>query len=116
MLVKVYRNLRTKCWSIKQKNKVVSHQNTLILKDVMFRVSEKGRQRVLARKQKNVHAYVCGSWIQEPINLDLQQQVLIKYDPYKQGTFFKVEDNSSIYKADFVIFAEQGRCYAVNPS
>lgn len=116
MLVKVYRNLRTKCWSIKQKSKVISHQNTLVLKDVVFKVSEKGRQRVLAQKQKNVHAYVCGSWIQETINLDSQQPVLIKYDPYKHDSFFRVEDGSSIHKADFVIFAEQGKCYAINPS
>jgi hypothetical protein len=115
MLVKVYRNLRAKCWSIKQGTKVVSHQQTLVLKKVTFKVSEKGRQRVLKEKQKNVHAYVCGSWMQQEY-LNSQLMIQIKYDPYKQDTFFRVDDNSPIKKADLVIFKEHGKCYAINPS
>lgn len=36
------------------------HATHLKLSDVVFRVSEAGRQRVLKEKQKNVHAYAVG--------------------------------------------------------
>jgi hypothetical protein len=94
---------------------VISHQQTLVLEAVAFKVSEKGRQRVLKEKQKNVHAYVCGSWVQQK-DFDPQLLVQIKYDPYKQNSFFRVQDNSPIEKADFVVFEEHGKCYAINPS
>ena len=67
--VAIYYNLHKHTFSVKamegeMKNKVVGYSDTLILsptKDgVVFKVSEAGRRRVLATKNKNVHAVVVG--------------------------------------------------------
>jgi len=62
----VYFNLHRKCYSIKAlegryKGRVVAHADRVLLRDVTFKVSEAGRQRVLQEKRKNVHAGVVGS-------------------------------------------------------
>lgn len=61
----VYRNLQRNCWSVKaldghNKGRVVLHCTAIQLEDAKFTVSEKGRQRVILEKQKNVHAGVVG--------------------------------------------------------
>jgi hypothetical protein len=63
--VRVYRNLHSsygdgRRWSIRQGPHVVAHADNLHLVDVRFVVSEKGRQRVLAERRKNVHAFAEG--------------------------------------------------------
>lgn len=65
MRVFVYKNLHKDCWSIRaldgeHKGRVVAHADRVILKDVQFRVSEAGRQRVIREGRKNVHAGVVG--------------------------------------------------------
>lgn len=63
--VRVYRNLHSRPgdgrrWSIRQGPHVIAHADNLHLVDVRFVVSEKGRQRVLAERRKNVHAFAEG--------------------------------------------------------
>ncbi len=60
--VKVYRNLKQSCFSIKDANtnRVIAHADILMLSNVQFTVSEKTRQRVLREKKKYVHAYAVG--------------------------------------------------------
>lgn len=67
--VAIYYNLHKHTFSVKamegeMKNKVVGYSDTLILsptnREVVFKVSEAGRRRVLATKNKNVHAVVVG--------------------------------------------------------
>ena len=67
MKVFVYFNLHRKLFSVKalegpDKGKVIGHTTYLWLKDVTFKVSEAGRQRVLREKRKNVHAGVVGNF------------------------------------------------------
>ncbi len=66
--VRVYRNLHSsygdgRRWSIRQGPHVIAHADNLHLVDVRFVVSEKGRQRVLAERRKNVHAFAEGYFI-----------------------------------------------------
>ncbi len=66
MKVFVYWNLHRKCWSIKSlagtfKGKVFAHARELDLANVVFKVSEAGRQRVLREGKKNVHAGAVGT-------------------------------------------------------
>ena len=68
MKVKVYYNLHKNCYSIvslekENYGKVIKHENCVPLFDAQFKVSEKGRQRVLREQKKNVHAYVVGTWL-----------------------------------------------------
>lgn len=48
--IKVYKNLHKNCYSIKQDTLVVAHAERLCLRDVVFKVNEKNRQKVIETK------------------------------------------------------------------
>lgn len=79
------------------KGKVILHLSDFVLKDVTFKVSEAGRQRVIREKRKNVHAGVVGNLIDECIMSDA---VSVTYNPYKNSTFVKV-DGDRIDSSDY---------------
>ena len=63
--VAVYYNLDKKTYSImdhsgERKRIVIGYADEILLSSVEFKVSEKGRQRVIKEKRKNVHAYIMG--------------------------------------------------------
>lgn len=61
MKVFVYWNLHKKCWSVRHKGKVIAHADFVTLKDVEWYVNENGRQRVIAKRKKEVHAGAKGT-------------------------------------------------------
>lgn len=67
MQVKVFRNLTKGCYSIQARGpkgfRTVAHADSVMLDDVIFKVSEAGRQRVLETGKKQVHAFVCGELV-----------------------------------------------------
>ena len=73
-------------FSAVQGNIVVAHVDTINLKSVSFKVSETGRQRVIATKQKNVHAYVVGEVVavneQQPKSIGTHIPSRITYNPF----------------------------------
>jgi hypothetical protein len=79
---RIYRNLHTGLWSVKQ-GVVRFHTNCIFLKAARFIVSEKGRQRVLREKQKNVHAYVEGYICSRPHHFSIDGCYEVTYNPYK---------------------------------
>lgn len=82
--VRVYRNLRKKCYSVQWQGKVIAHVDSIVLRNVRFQVSEAGRQRVLRQRRKNVHAYVIGL-VSMAEALDKGRRV--SYNPYNGPTF-----------------------------
>ena len=101
--VRVYWNLHKKCFSVislekEKKGLVVAHVNELNLDNPVFKVSEKGRQRVLREKKKNVHAYVEGT-ITSTTSSIVEQ---IKYNPYKLP-FFHTEDGTKVETRNIAI-------------
>lgn len=86
--VQVYYNLHKHCWSIKdvKLGRVIDHRTNLVLTDCVFRVSERGRQRVLETKQKNVHASVVGYLTTEDSQSYVDQSN-VWYNPYKTDKF-----------------------------
>lgn len=106
----VYFNLHKKVWSIKslKTGRVIAHANTVQLKDVTFKVSEAGRQRVLKEKRKNVHAGVVGTLVAKDFffHPGLLNEV-ISYNPYKAPHFYNLNNNKYIHKADAVIMAQR---------
>jgi hypothetical protein len=88
---RIYFNLHKRLFSVQEYIKgrgwiVVDHTDGIGLRDPSFKVSEKGRQRVLAEKQKNVHAYIYG----ERAALPNQRTIFVGYafyDPYKYNAF-----------------------------
>lgn len=125
MKYKVYKNLRSNKYSIKdaQSNMVVGYADVVCMCNCEFKVSEKGRQRVLREKQKNVHAYVVGEIhsVQgfesrndgEIVLKEVGNECLHKwmerftYNPYKYETF--VDSNGkAVYSADWVVLNKLG--------
>ena len=112
---------------------VSEHPDRVIVEDAEFVVSEPGRQRVLAKKQKNVHAYVKGvvhpTWYEGtkygdyrwetaletikgaahwvvPSHLRLQKKIVL-YDPYEYETFTTTAGDP-IHTAAWVVLHTNG--------
>ena len=97
-IVRVYRNLHKKCFSVKcmKLKRVVAHVDVITLEDVTFPVSKAGRERVLREKQKNVHAFIQGK-VNSGIHIDAGNKIC--YNPYKKDHFFYCESGDEITRA-----------------
>jgi hypothetical protein len=140
MKVFVYFNLHRKLFSIKalegpHKGRVIGHAHTVALRDVTAKVSEAGRQRVLAEQKKNVHAGMVGTldatrgndyfevraplthWdrvhadMTDALEIDLKpgQGVAVTYNPYKFDSFVTVDGERAITGADYVVLSVRGK-------
>lgn len=108
--VKVYRNLAKDCFSIVDYNKKIvnGYARKIWLTNVIFKVSEKGRQRVLAEKRKNVHAYVIGNYlnsIEELNKLECLSLKQVKYNPYA-SPFFLIEGVTPIKECKYCLLQD----------
>ena len=94
----IYYNLHRHVWSIKalegpKSGLVIAHADNVYLKDAIGSVSEKGRQRVLRERSKNVHAGIVGELIAytdgptEAGDLGFPGLTEVTYNPYKYSTF-----------------------------
>jgi len=98
--VKVYFNFQKKLWSIHQ-GTVKAHCNYLCMKDVVFKVSERGRQRTVRNQKKNVHAFVVGYIIFHALSVSADNWRSVKYNPYKNQKFV-INEIEPVDSADFV--------------
>lgn len=109
----VYRNLHKNLYSVRgPEGKVLAHTDHLFLKDVKYCVGEKGRERVLREKQKNVHAGVRG-FIYSP-NFDHAISCInrnrVIYNPYLYNSFVLEYDKSPIYDSKYsILLYENGK-------
>ena len=116
--VRVARNLHKKLYSIRYKGKVVGYRKRILLTNVKFLVSEKGRQRVLQEGKKNVHAFAEGDWVRRggafgtDANGKKEFPIKVKYNPY-EDTSFVTSDGSKVECAWGVLLNERGvsACY-----
>lgn len=100
--VKLYRNLRSKCWSIMQDGLVKAHCDRAWLSDCHFHVNENGRQRVLREGKKYVHAYVIGHMFGWPIDSkDFPARYPVSYNPFK-GPNFVTHNGDPVRRAKYV--------------
>ena len=108
--VMIYRNLTKGCWSVKAlaTGRVILHMDTIAISNGTFKVSERGRQRVLREKKKYVHAGVVGIIENVPNTLDGWSRV--RYNPYTTSTFVDL-NNSPIHTAEKVYLDSDGRVY-----
>ncbi|AHJ88728.1 hypothetical protein PBI_RHYNO_70 [Mycobacterium phage RhynO] len=112
-----YRNLHRDRWSIKalsgpHKGKVVGHADEVVIVGCQLKVSEAGRQRVIAERKKNVHAGVVGT-ATDPEDMSLGPLVKrrkLSYNPYKAPTF--TVNEVPVQAADYVHLAADGKAYA----
>ena len=107
--VRVYRNLKNGLFSVQFGGLVVAHLATVQLRGVLFKVSERARQRVLAQRQRNVHAYAIGTFTTAAQPLATE---LISYNPYTAGHFFCVGSQAPIQRALAVVL-RNGKAYVL---
>lgn len=94
--VRFYYNFHKKTFSIQKRVegrwRVVDHSNNFMVLDAKFKVSQKGRERVLRERVKNVHAYVYGLWAESGMGISAEEDrtlcCIIKYNPYDNDKFF----------------------------
>jgi hypothetical protein len=97
----IYWNLHKDCFSVRYRGKVIAHIKGATVFNAEFRVSEAGRQRVLAEKRKNVHAFVaCERFISNDGDHGIGAP--ITYNPYKYQTFVKHGTEEPVTTAQFV--------------
>lgn len=104
--VRVYRNIRRDVYSVQQKGLVVAHGTALALRDCQFVVNEAGRQRVLAEKRKNVHAYVKGFVLDGIPDRDGFRRVT--YNPYKMDQFAFADTLEPLSDCSIAVFLPEG--------
>lgn len=79
--------------------KVTGHTQSLILKDPVFKVSDKGRERVRREGVKNVHAGIVGTEVKEaPEGLEWLR---VTYDPKRYLGFVTREGEKPVSKAEY---------------
>lgn len=100
--VTVYFHFGKKLFSIVQGGVVVGHAAEVEMKDVHTSVSEKGRQRVLKEKRKNVHAKISGLLVGFPTDAITEGFDTMYYNPYKVD-YFKDSAGNDVKVADRVI-------------
>jgi hypothetical protein len=73
--------------------------DSIILQNPRFLISEKGRQRVIREKRKNVHCYIAGEEYFGYLNN--RSFKFISYNPYKAGHFVD-EEGKKIEAGSFI--------------
>lgn len=111
----VYRNLHKKTYSLRSQGIVRAHADWVMLTDVTFKVSEVGRQKVIATRRKNVHAGCLGVQVSTDVNeiaanLLLQEKNLVQvwYNPYQTVTFVRKDTGEKCIGADRVFVTPVG--------
>ena len=101
MQSEVYYNLRKKLFSIRIKGKVKNHTNNVVIHNPKFVVQQGGRKRVLKTKQKNVHAFVRGTYVGN-IGIDFDHSLRkAYYNPYYSSTFIDAVLGTPIHEAEY---------------
>ena len=111
MKTEIYRNHHKKCFSVRQRGRVVGHlmddpTEHVLLKDVKFAVQPAGRRKVLREKRKNVHAFVRGDMV-SPHSIPYPElnefTNEVTYNPYHYSTFYFQASELGITHADYAL-------------
>lgn len=111
MIHKIYKNTTRSTWSIKVKDKVVAHSNSILIKDPVFICSQKTIQRIRKTKRKTPCAYVCGKIIDTGFTGDLTDFFSylassleeIVFNPYQFTSFVFEKTKGPIIHAKYCI-------------
>ena len=108
----VYRNVHKgkseHTYSLKDRStgRVSGHTQSLILKDPVFKVSDKGRDRVRSEGVKNVHAGIVGTELTKiPKGL---QWIRITYDPKRDAGFVRRDTKEPVRSAEYARLTPSG--------
>lgn len=104
-----YFNLHKLVFSVRnQKTRLVEHHsNTVILNDCKFKVSQKGREKVLREKRKNVHAGIEGILCGFDNNYNLEDFTELTYNPYKYSSFVVKSTEKEVTGASLIVLKDK---------
>ena len=110
--VEVYFNLHKHVFSIRDKKTklVLAHAENVLLKNVTFKVSQKGREKTVASKQKGVHAFLVGEFVSSKATSPSEKWKSAYYNPYLTETFIDFHSKETLTDAAFV-YCEKKRVY-----
>jgi hypothetical protein len=111
MKVFVYFNLHKKLFSVRalegaHRGRVIAHRTQIRLEDVIFQVSQAGRERVLREQRKNVHAGVRGTWVPDPADGVAHAKTTLTaltYNPYKYSSFVNLDTQEPVHTARWAL-------------
>jgi len=117
----VYKNLNRGDWSIATpagksglgRGKVVGHGTSLAIADPVFVVQESGRLRVIAKRCREVHAWIVGD-ITDSVPAGNGRQ--ITFNPYRAPTFTFRDSGEPVTAASHIEFRADGIVIAFNAS
>lgn len=100
--VEVYRNLNSGLFSIRDaKSKLVlAHGSHFVITNPKEKISESGRQRVIAKGVKNVHAFISGVYLGEQKQYDYVLKSRINYNPYTMSHFDNLGESKVYFTAN----------------
>lgn len=100
--INLSRKLKQPLFSIRdvKTQKVIGHDTNIVIENAIFKVSEKGRQRVLKERKKNVHALIQGKLVHTTTTTQANE---VTYNPYKHSTFVYKDNNTPIYFSNLVV-------------
>lgn len=107
-MTEVYRNLTRRCWSVRERGRVVAHLHSLTLACAVLIVRPGSRARVLRTGHREVHAWVRGTIVPHagvPAGAGR-----IHYRPFLAGHFTD-ECGRPVVAAASVFFDEDGRAW-----
>jgi hypothetical protein len=113
--IKVYRNFRTKLWSIMDANtrRVIGHAARVLVTDATFPVNAKGVHKIRETRRKRVVAFVAGKfhgYYETNAGRDTCQQS-VEFNPYKNLTFVD-SHGYTVKSADMVDLIGSGWVWA----
>ncbi|GBG14871.1 UPF0721 transmembrane protein [Novimethylophilus kurashikiensis] len=106
--VEIYRNLHKPhgTFSVRvaagpNRGRVLAHVQHIELKDVTFKVSAAGREKVRATRRKLVHAVVRGevTAVEMAGDIPLADWLPVRYNPYETDTFIRQDTQTPIAQA-----------------
>lgn len=120
MKADVYRNLHKGLMSIRSREthnygRVAAHSNYIRMRDCVFVVNERGRQKVIETKRKNVHAFIRGTitramgyhvdtkQIPTPSTQGVDAYTEVTYNPYSCDKFVTKNGNVPVGGAEEVL-------------
>lgn len=117
--VRVFKNLKHGCYSIMQRGVVRASARVVRLSDVEFRVGEKGRQRMIRERRRNVHAFAVGRLVDYVHPDDSRDIAPLEgrgafYDPYRFGSFVDAETQAPVTSVSVAHFDEDGVVYSLD--
>lgn len=100
----IYFNLHKKVFSVRSMKSgiVIAHVTEIELDNAIFKVSEKGRQKVLSERRKNVHAGIVGFISEKEVFKSQEKYNQAIYNPYLYESFVDKESKGRLDYSDKV--------------